>query len=249
MKLNSIIIVIIVVVVLGGGIFAFNLLSSGDKNMEITDVPIATTTVVDTATGATVTVPDFNTPYKPGEISGTNTFADISKMFNVPLADLGSGFAITSQPNWQLLKARELKAIYTNLPANVKLETESVRAFVSLYTGKTYNFSTSAYIPKPGVDILKQKARLTPDQIAYLDSHTYTGTAGQAGTATTNKYTVSGETSFGTLLGWGVPVAEIEKVIGDKIPGNSTLIRDYANQKGKDFLAIVSAFQELVNKY
>jgi hypothetical protein len=247
MKLNSIVIVVIVIVVLAGGFLAVNAFT-GDTKTTIMDVPITTTTVVDNATGATIAVPDFNTPYKPAEIAGTNSFADISKMFNVPLMDLGNGFGITSEPNWQGLKARELKAIYTNLPANIKLETESVRAFVALYTGKAYAFSTSAYIPKPGVDILKQKARLTPDQVAYLDSHTYTGTAGSAGTAVANKHTVTGETPFGALLSWGIPASEIEKVIGDKIPAPAMLIRDYASQKGKDFLAMVAALQVLANR-
>jgi hypothetical protein len=160
------------------------------------------------------------------------------------------GFVITSEPDWQNLKARELKAIYTNLPSGVKLETESVRAFIALYTGKSYNYSASAYLPEPAVDILKQKAELTPEEIAFLDSHTYlSGSPASTGTTTVNKHTVTGETTFNTLLGWGIPAAEIEKAIGGEMPETGTTIRNYASREGKDFLALISALQELVNRY
>jgi hypothetical protein len=251
MKIKSFVVVVIVVLVLGGGVIAANALNLwAPKPVLVSQAPEMPSVIADNASGVVNAAPDFNTPYKPAEISGTSTFAELSQMFRVPLNDLGTAFVITSEPNWQNLKARELKAIYTNLPANVKLETESVRAFIALYTGKAYTYSDSAYLPKPAVDILKQKAKLTPQQIAYLDSHTYNvGSAAATGTAITSKHTVTGETSFQTLIGWGIPAGEIEKVIGDKLPVADTIIRAYAIQKGKDFLAIVSAMQELANRY
>jgi hypothetical protein len=100
------------------------------------------------------------------------------------------------------------------------------------------------------VDILKQKAKLTPQQIAYLDSHTYNvGAAVSKGTSAAARHTVTGETSFQTLLSWGIPSTEIEKVIGEKLPAADTFIRTYASQKGKDFMAMVSAMQDLANRY
>ncbi|MFC1846300.1 hypothetical protein ACFLYM_02655 [Chloroflexota bacterium] len=249
MKISSAAIVIIVIVVLVGGVIFTNVLNLWDKPpIDMSQIP-ASTPAGDNCTEAAAK-PDFSTPYQPAEIRGTNTFAEISMMFNVPLDDLGTGFAITSEPNWQNLKARELKAIYTNLPADVKLETESVRAFISLYTGKDYNYSTSAYLLQPAVDILKQKAELTSEQVAYLDSHIYTpGTSVATGTADANKHTVTGETSFGTLLSWGIPADEIERAIQGKMPASNTFIRDYASQQGKDFLALISVLQELANQY
>lgn len=250
MKISSIAIVIIVVVVLGGGIILTNVLNLWDKPpVDINQVP-ATTTTTGGDSDEVPAKPDFNTPYQPAGIKGTNTFAEISAMFNVPLDDLGVGFAITSEPDWQDLKARELKAIYNNLPSNIKLETESVRVFVSFYTGKSYNYSPSDYLPGPAVNILKQKSELTPEQVAFLDTHTYNvDTTASTGASAVNKHTVTGETSFGTLLGWGIPAEEIEKAIGGEMPVTGTFIRDYASQEGKDFLALVSVLQELANRY
>jgi hypothetical protein len=251
MKIGSISIVIIVLVVLGGGILAANLLNLwGSKPALVNPTSPTGTSAMDNSTPVASAASSSNTLYKPADISGTNTFAEISQMFNVPLDDLGAAFAITSEPNWQSLKARELKAIYTNLPPNIKLETESVRTFIALYTGTAYTYSDSSYLPKPGADILKRKATLTQQQMAFVDSHTYSpGTATSTSSSTASKHTVTGETSFGTLVGWGVKPGEIEGVIGDKMPGATVLIRDYAGQKGKDFLSIVSALQELANRY
>lgn len=251
MKINSLVVVIIVLVVVGGGIIITNALDLWSAK-PILQSPAASISSVNTdnASGSIESVPNFNTPYKPDGIRGTNTFAEISLMFNVPLMDLGIGFDITSEPDWQNLKARELKTIYTNLPPDVKLETESVRAFISLYTGKPYKYSDTSYLPGPAVDILKQKARLSAEQTAFLDSHTYNaGMTASTGTSNIGIHTVTGEVSFQTLLNWGISASEIEKTIGDKIPSGTTMIRAYADQEGKDFLVLVSALQELANKY
>ena len=247
MKINSIAIAIIIVLVLGGGIILTNSLNLWDKKPVY--IPPEPTVITGDGSSPTTTKPDFNTPYQPAEIKGTNTFAEISMMFHVPLDDLGIGFGIMEERNWQDLKARELKAIYTNLPSNVKLETESVRIFISFYTGKAYKYSHTAYLPQPAVDILKQKAKLTVEQVAFLDSHTYTTGMATSSGVSKYKHVVTGETSFRTLLGWGIPAVEIERIIGGKIPDLDTSIRDYASQQDKDFLMLVSDIQELSNKY
>ena len=70
-----------------------------------------------------------------------------------------------------------------------------------------------------------------------------------AGVSTTSKHTVTGETSFQTLLSWGIPSSEIEKAIGDKLPRLDITINTYSTQKYRDFLAILSALQKLADRY
>lgn len=258
MKLNNLALALIIVVLLGGGIIATVALDLWSAKPEIS-VPSATsaenntiTSQSDNTTGEKQAVMNFNTPYKPAEIKGTNTFAEISQMFNIPLNDLGNAFGLTSIPNYSALKARELKAIYTNLGSNIKLETESVRIFVSMYTAKPYTYSPTAYLPVPAVTILKQKAALTKEQIAFLDTHTLNIGSKQVANATgsipSNQPVVTGETSFQRLIDYGIPREEIEKAIGEKLPSTNMLIRDYATQRNRDFLSIISILQELVNK-
>lgn len=258
MKLNNLALALIILVLLGGGIITTLVLDlwspkPGEATPPVTSMDSnSITSQSDNITGETQAVINFNTPYKPAEIKGTNTFAEISKMFNVPLNDLGNAFGLTSIPNFSALKARELKAIYTNLGPNIKLETESVRIFVSMYTAKPYPYSPTAYLPAPAVTILKQKATLTKEQLTFLDTHTLNVSSAQASNATgsvpSNQPTVTGETSFQRLIDYGVPREEIEKTIGEKLPPTNMLIRDYATQRNKDFLAIISTLQELVNK-
>ena len=192
-------------------------------------------------------------PYNPAEIKGTNTFAEISQMFYIPINELGEAFGLTAIQNYSRLTARELKAIYTNLPQDVKLETESVRAFVAMYVNKPYDYSSTTYLPVPAVTILRQKAKLSQEQLVFLEKHTIDISRWQSGSiaspTTTNKRTVTGETSFQTIIAWGVPIGEIEKVIGEKLTVTNVLIRDYAAQRGKDFLTIVGSLQQLVNNY
>jgi len=258
MNLNNLTLGIIIVVLLCGGIAASVLLDVWDTKPT---APALVTTPEATNSSLSengdnnndIQAPiDFNTPYKPAEIRGTNTFAEISAMFRVPLDDLGNGFGLMAIPNYSSLRARELKSIYTNLGPNIKLETESVRVFVSMYTGKPYNFSHTAYLPLPAVQILKQKATISAEQLAYLDTHaleisTMQGSKG-TGAVPSNRFTVTGETSFQRLIDIGISSQDIEKAIGDTLPSTNVLIRDYAIQKNKDFLAMISALQELVNK-
>jgi hypothetical protein len=258
MKLNTLALAIVILVLLCGGIVATVVLDMGKPKVDVSSLPVASaektaiSSQSDNTTGEKQVVLNFNTPYKPAEIKGTNTFAEISHMFNVPLNDLGNAFGLTSIPNFSSLKARELKAIYTNLGSNIKLETESVRIFVSMYTGKPYTYSPTAYLPIPAVTILKQKAVLTIEQLAFLDTHTLNIGGVQAssitGSSPSNQPVVTGETSFQRLIDYGIPREEIEKAIGEKLSSTSMLIRDYASQRNKDFLSLISTLQELVNR-
>jgi len=60
--------------------------------------------------------------------------------------------------------------------------------------------------------------------------------------------TVTGSTTFQNLLDWGVSQAAIEKVIGDKMPGAATVIKNYATGKGLEFSTLKTPLQTEVNK-
>jgi hypothetical protein len=158
---------------------------------------------------------------------------------------------MSSAKNLADLKARELKTIYPNLAKGITLETESVRVFVSMYKNKEYTYSNTAYLPQSAVKMLKEKAKLSPEQLAFIETHTVDVSGKQSVSPTTqdtaSQRTVTGETTFQKLLDWGVPREEIEKVIGEKLPVTSTLIREFAAHRGLDFLAVSASLQEKVN--
>jgi len=75
---------------------------------------------------------------------------------------------------------------------------------------------------------------------------------GQEGTSTTGNHTVTGETSFQTLLSWGIPAKEIETVIGGKLPTADTTIHAYFD-KGDTisdrYLFALGNLQRLADRY
>lgn len=58
---------------------------------------------------------------------------------------------------------------------------------------------------------------------------------------------MTGKTSFGNLLDWGVPEVEIETLIGQSLPLRSMLLKDWAASKGLSFTEYRAKFQALID--
>jgi hypothetical protein len=254
MKLNSRILAIIVLIVIASGVgmaFAMNLWKpkTDDALLASMETMAALEAASSNSTAAPVIDVTIPTQYNPSDIKGTNTFKEISAMFYIPVRDLGTSFGLTSITNYADMRARELKTVYTNLPRGITLETESVRIFVAIYKSKPYTYSNTAYLPKPAVALLKERIKLTPEQVAYMDSHTLDISSRMpSGTSVpVNVPIITGETTFQRVIELGVPVTEIEKILGSKLTSTAVLIKDYASQKGLDFLVVVGALQDKIN--
>jgi hypothetical protein len=59
--------------------------------------------------------------------------------------------------------------------------------------------------------------------------------------------TITGKTTFQELIDWGVQVQAIERIIGNKLPDPSLIIKDYVTSQGMEFLRVKSNLQEEVN--
>jgi len=162
MRLNTIVLSIVILVLVFGGIgmaAAFNVWEHK---------PGKVTATSSNSNSADPNAVALNTP---ADIRGTHTFAEISEMFNVPLNDLGMAFGLEKRADLADVKAKELKTIYGNLPQGKTLETESVRVFISMYKSKSYVYSDSVYLPQSAVKILKEKAKLSKEQVMFLETH------------------------------------------------------------------------------
>jgi hypothetical protein len=108
----------------------------------------------------------------PADIRGSYTFGDISKAFGVPLDDLRVGFGLPAEGDASAFRVKELETTYAGLAAEGKaIDANSVRLFVALYTGSPFDVAGDIYLPAQAVRILTEKAKLTPDQAAYLQAH------------------------------------------------------------------------------
>jgi hypothetical protein len=116
--------------------------------------------------------------YNPADIRGSYTFGDISELFDIPLDDLAVAFRVTD-PDVAAVSVKTLEEKFVDL--GVDLGTSSVRLFVALYKGLPFDLSgEDTYLLAEATELLKLKASLSPEQLAYLESHTVDETTGLA---------------------------------------------------------------------
>jgi len=203
---------------------------------------------------ATFTEGEFAGQANPADIRGSYTFGDVEKNFGVPASVLGEAFNINTDPAAFQIKGLE----GTATDSGVEIGTASVRLFVAFYKNLPFDLSTDIYLPEGATALLKQQ-QLTPEQSAYLETHTAklapagTGTSpvveGTAAPESTDRM-IKGKTTFGEILGWGVSQALIEQILGMPVPADATssTVKDFCTANSLDFETIKPALQAEVDK-
>lgn len=195
---------------------------------------------------------EFTGEYNPADIRGSYTFGEISKLFRIPLEDLGKAFAVKDESKFETFQCKELEAIYAESSLEGKeVGTDSVRVFIALYKSLPITLNSATYLPKPAENILKTKAKLTDEQLKYLESHMFASLDTKS--STVNPWTentdrsIKGSTTFNELLDLGVKREDIEKILNDKIPDNNKSVKDFAAAKGVEFSTLKEPLQKLVD--
>ncbi len=213
---------------------------------------------------------DFAGQADPADIRGSYTFADIEKAFAVPADILCASFSSPEKTLSPGDKVNVLESFYAGKTGDKEIGTDSVRLFVALAKKIPYVTEADTGLPPSAIRYLIQNGMLTKEnaeqyRVAELESDSSigggntaapaaTGTsavvnAGSAETHTEGDKTVTGSTTFADLLSWGLTSAEVEAIVGFKIPALAgTTIKDAATQQGKSFGTIKTALQELINK-
>ena len=247
MTLTSKPLAVVVLVMLFGGIFFSS--AMGWWATESTKEPV------------TFTEGEFTGQANPADIRGSYTFGDISNSFDVTPEILAQAFGIT-EGDPAAFAIKELETIY--LDSGFEIGTASVRLFVAYYAGLPFDTTDQEiYMPKSATDILLAKGNLTPEQIAYLETHTVvvdtsipveepvvesTLVPAESSSATSEDYTIKGKTTFGELIAWDVPQTIIEQLIGAPMPDPAMTVKDYATANGLDFETLKTALQAEVDK-
>ena len=167
---------------------------------------------------------EFAGEYNPADIRGSYTFGDISELFDIPLEDLAVAFRV-SEPDVAAVSVKTLEEKFVDL--GVDLGTSSVRLFVALYTGLPFDLSgEDTYLLKEATELLKQKVSLSPEQLAYLESHTVdemTGLATPAAQVVTQpaEVTLEGTPALAPTGGSGTPDPE-HTPEANKVGGKTT---------------------------
>lgn len=255
MKLNSKILAVLIVVILFGGITFTTLM--GWWATETSKVP------------AKYAEGEAAGEYNPADIRGSYTFGDVSTVFNIPIEDLAAAFNLPAEPDPAGVQLKTLEELYGDLP--VEIGTASVRLFTAWYLNLPYEPEDTDYLPLAAADILHQKGNLTPEQLAFLDSHSVDLSAESPVAApivettvvevesapqptpaatehTPEDRLVTGKTTFQQLLDWGVPQTAIEEIIGGSLPAPETIIKDHLAAQGLEFSSLKGAIQAEVDK-
>lgn len=197
---------------------------------------------------------EFAGQYDPSDIRGSYTFDDIFNTFEVPVEDLGTAFGIKDPSRYSSFQCKELETMYASFAAEGKeIGTGSVRYFVALYKGLPIIVEKDTYLPKSAVEVLKSKAKLTAEQINYIEKYSVDPPKESVPALTTKQEktsevrSVKGSTTFQELLDWGVKKGDIEKAINDKLTDPKKIIKDYASSKGMEFISIKDPLQKLVD--
>lgn len=210
---------------------------------------------------ATFTEGEFAGLANPADIRGSYTFGDIANSFDVTPEILAQAFGVTTDDP-AAFAVKELETIY--LESGYEIGTNSVRMFVAFYTGLPFDLTIEETVmPQTATDILLAKGNLTPEQVAYLETHTVnvyepapavepvpesTLEAEETHDPVAEEYTVKGKTTFGDLILWGVPKETIEALIGADMPDPAMKVKDYAAANGLDFETLKLALQAEVDK-
>jgi len=193
--------------------------------------------------------------YNPADIRGSYTFGDVSRLFDVPLEELVIAFGLNDVKNIADFKNKDLESRYESLVSGDReIGNGSVKMFVALYKGLPYTLEEGTCLLSPAVEILKAQGNLTAEQLNFLERHTIeidgiNPKLGQNPTVSEEhddedeERVVKGKTTFKEVLDWGVSQAEIEEVLGKKMPNPLMNIRDFCLNEGLEFSMIKTALQ------
>ena len=195
--------------------------------------------------------------YNPADIRGSYQFSDVSRLFEIPLDVLSNAFGLTPEVDAPNLRLGDLESVYGEIDGK-EIGTGAVKLFVALYTGVPYELPDDDYLPGQAVEILKEHASLTEQQIAFLDAHTLdiSGVEFQGSVETSDtegethdqgERVIQGKTTFADLLAWGVPKETIAAIIGGEIPSPAMTVRIFCDENGLGFSTIKAALQAKVD--
>jgi hypothetical protein len=211
------------------------------------------------------TAGEFAGQANPADIRGSYTFGDIEKAFAVPAAVLARAFGLAVGSDPAKAQVKELEGLYAGkLPAGQEIGTDSVRMFVAAYKGLPYTPEDDTALPVQAASALKALGTLTPQTTAWVDKHTVgaaaavavapassppaAGPAPKETAGAEGSRAITGKTTFGELMLWGLKKDQIEATIGIPIGASGVSVRDFLSQKGLEFSTHKTTLQGLVDK-
>lgn len=152
--------------------------------------------------------------------------------------------------------------------AVLEVGTDAMRLFVARYLGLPYEPEATTGLPEQAVALLLDRDTLTDGQRADIGARAVAlpgaefivagaeteAEADRAAPAAADheerpEYSVSGNTTFGEMLTWGVTVEAIERALGREMGARPIAIRTWATEEGLQFGALRVQLQAVVDEH
>lgn len=195
------------------------------------------------------------------EIRGSFTLEEVEQLYGVPPEAIIEGFNLSKDTNPAIFRLNNLKEIYhpVELEGEIyEVETDTVKTFVSLYTGMPYISEETFYLPKHAVDYLINRNKLSGEKKDYWENHTFDLILIKSDSSDkfneeknitdypeeetikieefTKNTSIAGRTTIAELLAMGIDEESFKKLTGLEIPEQKNIsVRDYAVSNGIDF--------------
>jgi len=149
-----------------------------------------------------------------------------------------------------------------------EVETETVKAFVSLYSDIPYVSEETTHLPLSAVNTLLKKEKLTEEEKKYWENHSFKmerigqgteiSTLGEESQeiqqvpevtdSETELISITGRTAINELISMGIDEQTSRELIGLPIPEDRNIsIRDYASSQGLEFSVIREKMESFLN--
>jgi hypothetical protein len=244
MKMNSRIMTIVVLVVLFGGISLATAL--GLWNTENTRTP------------ARLEKGDAAGEYNPEDIRGSYTFADVSRLFEIPIDELRIAFGLPEDVNMAIFRTGDLESLYgEQLGEDQEIGNGSVQLFVAIYKGLPYSLVEPDYLLEAAAEILKARGNLDDETLAFLDQYSLQVTPPENAEAMEmtqaeaeeehvtegSAAAVNGNTTFWQVLDAGVSEERIAEILGMEMPNPALTVKEFCLDNGLQFSTVKTTLQ------
>jgi ferredoxin len=186
----------------------------------------------------------FSGQPSPSDIRGSYTWDDVSKAFGIPSNVVMEAFGATSSTD----RVSLLEALYQGkVPEGQEVGTDSVRLFVSLYTGLPHSPEAGTLLPTSAIMVLEREGKVGPagfgeDASAAVQIENLAPAGAQS---TSPAISFTGKTTFKDLANAGYQLEDIEAAVG-KPKSLNMAVKDYAAEKGIEFSEMKSRLSALL---
>lgn len=179
---------------------------------------------------------DFAGLPSPSDIRGSYTWEDVSKAFAIPSSLLVEAFGAAQSTD----KVNLLEAVYLGkVPEGLEIGTDSVRLFVSFYTGLPHIPEEGTILPASAITVLRREGKDTSPLFEEIASKAISlgetvSFTEQPVTPATEIISITGKTTFQELISAGYLLEEIEAIVG-KPEDLNMAIKDFVAEQGIEF--------------